>query len=461
MFPKRYFNTLFGKLFTGFCAVILLTAASVWMAAYLTQIQQNEDIGRIEWRFIARKSVDSAIGIYEFGGREALTSWLNNPRLNTNPSVYLVNEQGQEFSGRKVPDKATGMLTTLRHNPDTSFDRGTKAYVRSIEIDEQTWHIFAVRTQPFPIRLIPSNIYHFPVGLTLSLAAFFTLLVSWLLARLYTRSLNQLDKAMRHFAQGDFNTRAPTELTSANTEVSNLATVFDSMADRIQALINRQQRLFHDVSHEIRSPLARIDVALDLIRQDPKRTPKALDRIQQEVNNIDSLVESLLTYARLDNLQSLNVSVIGLADVVNSIADDLQFEAQNSQVSVVASVQGDPIINADGDLLIRALDNIARNALRHSPKGGTITLSLSENATHFIFQCQDQGTGIPEEELTNIFSPFVRGSNEATGSGFGLGLSIAKRSIVAHGGNIIAENVKPHGLNIRVTLPKSIAIKSP
>ena len=111
---NRLFNTLFGKLFAGFCLVILLTAAGVWMAAYSAQSQQNEDIGRNEWRFIAHKSVDSAVGIYEVAGRDGRISWLRNERLNTNPIVFVLDSSGREISGRKLPDKAYESLEAIR-----------------------------------------------------------------------------------------------------------------------------------------------------------------------------------------------------------------------------------------------------------------------------------------------------------------------------------------------------------
>lgn len=187
---NRLFNTLFGKLFAGFCLVILLTAAGVWMTAYSAQSQQNEDIGRIEWRFIAHKSVDSAVGIYEVAGRDGLISWLRNERLNTNPIVFVLDSSGREISGRKLPDKAYESLEAIRKLTDDPNGPPEKRLpVRTVEIDNEPCEFFAVRTVAFPVRLIPPELHHFPIALTLSLAAFFTLLVSWLLARLYTRSL--------------------------------------------------------------------------------------------------------------------------------------------------------------------------------------------------------------------------------------------------------------------------------
>lgn len=435
---NRLFNTLFGKLFAGFCLVILLTAAGVWMAAYSAQSQQNEDIGRIEWRFIAHKSVDSAVGIYEVAGRDGLISWLRNERLNTNPIVFVLDSSGREISGRKLPDKAYESLEAIRKLTDDPNGPPEKRLpVRTVEIDNEPCEFFAVRTVAFPVRLIPPELHHFPIALTLSLAAFFTLLVSWLLARLYTRSLHTLDGAMRRFADGAFDTRTSEELARGDAEVANLARVFDGMADKIESLITRQRRLFHDVSHEVRSPLA---------------------RIEKEVGNINALVESLLTYARLENGANMTKSPVGLADILEGVADDLGFEAQQKNVTVKTVLEGDPVVDADGNLIARAVDNIARNSLRHAPEDSTILLSLSSDAESFIIRCRDEGPGMPEEELAGMFSPFVRGANVRTGTGFGLGLAIARRSVTAHGGAITARNVSPHGLETEIRLPKSIEI---
>lgn len=403
---NRWFNTLFGKLFAGFCVVILLTAAGVWMAAYSAQSQQNEDIGRIEWRFIAHKSVDSAVGIYEVAGKEGLITWLLNERLNTNPIVFVLDSNGNEISGRKIPEKAYASLEAIRRLSDRSDGPPEKRLpVRTIEIDNEPCEFFAVRTVAFPVRLIPPELHHFPIALTLSLAAFFTLLASWLLARLYTRSLHTLDSAIRRFADGAFDTRTSAELSNGDAEVANLARVFDGMADKIESLITRQRRLFHDVSHEIRSPLARIEVALELARRAPERTQNSLGRIEKEVGNINALVESLLTYARLENGANMTKSPIGLADIIEGVADDLGFEAQQKNVAVKTILEGDPVINADGNLLARALDNIARNSLRHAPAQSQIVLSLSSDAESFIIRCRDTGPACPRRSSSTCSRP--------------------------------------------------------
>ena len=455
---RRYFNTLFAKLFAGFCLVILLTGAGVWLVAYTTQVRQASDLGIIEWRMSARKAVTSALSVYQYGGRDALRNWLLDETLNSQPTVFIMNEKGEELAGRKVPAKAVAMLPEVKAlaaketGPKNSYPPEA---VRTIEIEGQPWDVIAVRTTAGPIRIIPPNLYFFPIVPTLMLAVLFTLVVSWLLARLYTRNLSKLDSALRHFGEGEFDTRVAAQLASADTEVASLAAVFDRCADRIQVLINRQRRLFHDVSHEIRSPLARIDVALELARRNADSTQQQLDRIQKEVNNVDSLVDNLLTYARLDSAETaLHLDPVGLADIIEDVADNLRFEAQKKQVDVRVAIDCDPVIEANGTLLARAFENLTRNALRYAPEQSAIDLMLTEESDAYTVICRDQGPGMNAEDMAVMFNPFVRGSNEATGSGFGLGLAIAKRAVKRHGGTISARNADPHGLEITVRIPK-------
>lgn len=450
---RRYPRSLFGKLFAGLCCVIFLTGASVWLIAYTAQMRQAEEVGGIEWRFMAYKSLDTAMSIYQYAGRDQLIAWLRDPRLNTRPTVFLVNARGQELSGRAVPERAMVMLADIKTAPSDNEPSPRHRALRTIEINGEPWDVFAVRTDSFPIRLIPPGLSHFPLAAALSLALFFTFVIAWFLAHFYTRDIKKLNNAMRRFANGDFETRVAKELAGGDSEVASLARVFDAMADRISQLISRQRRLFHDVSHEVRSPLARIDVALELARRDQTRIPVSLERIQKEVETVDALIDELLTYARLDTDTEFPNEPVGLRDIMESVAEDLCFEAQKKRVRVETDFSGDPIIEADGALLARAFENLTRNALRYSPEGGVIYLSLSEDSNGYVLRCRDEGKGMPDAELDTMFNPFVRGSSEATGSGFGLGLAIAKRAVMRHGGTICARNASP-GLEITVTLPR-------
>ena len=242
---------------------------------------------------------------------------------------------------------------------------------------------------------------------------------------------------MQRFAQGELSTRVSGDIGTTDREIASLAEVFDRMAERIEQLVNRQRRLFHDVSHEVRSPL---------------------DRIEKEVGAVDQLIDGLLTYARLDAGEELPLERIELRALLDDIRETAEYEAQKRSIGVTLTIAPsleNVFLKADLSSLPRAFDNFLRNAIRYTPEGGSIELRAEPAAPGtFEILCVDQGPGIPAEELEQVFSPFVRGTREATGTGFGLGLAIARRIIKLHGGSVRAENrTDRSGLIVRTTLP--------
>ncbi len=448
-------TSLFWKIFAGLLTVILVTAAAVWGAAYYSSRQQ--EVGQLDLRWTGQKAVELALSIHHFGGRDALIEWLKSD-VNRRPTVYVISDDGSELSGRPIPKPALSSLEQIG-----KARTGSENPIKTIEIDGRPHLLIAAREELPPPRVNPLPFFHirFPTDVALATLFVLTLLVSTVLALYYTRPLRRLDAAMRRFAQGEFHTRASPGIAPADSEVAALALVFDQMAEHIEQLVRRQRRLFHDVSHEVRSPLARIAVAVDLARLDEKRTKQCLERIEREVDAIDRLIEGLLTYARYDEGPTLQKTRISMRRVHQTVLEMLAFEAEPRQVRVLAEdrLSGDVGIFANEDALLSAVSNIARNALRHSPKGGTVRLRLQESGDSVEWACADEGPGIPENELEQIFSPFVRGSKESTGTGFGLGLAIAQSAVRAHGGLIRAKNIQPHGLEVIISIPKTPAPK--
>ena len=234
---------------------------------------------------------------------------------------------------------------------------------------------------------------------------------------------------MRTFARGELQTRIAEKLQKDDADIAQLAVIFDDMAEEIQALINRQQRLFHDVSHEIRSPLARINVALALADRDPARVPQSLARIEKEVGEIDRLVDDLLTYARFDAKASLRFEDQTLDEVVRDVDDAVRFEAQDRNVTLEEHVPEGVRLAHNRLLLSRAFENILRNALRHAPEGSVIDVTLTEDADGVRWICRDRGPGVAPKDLADMFLPFFRGETQRSGTGFGLGLAIALRAV--------------------------------
>lgn len=464
---RRHFhiNSLFWRIFAGLLTVILATGIFVWLYSWVVQSRET-GVGTIDWRRSAQKAVENALIVHRYGGREQLERWLRSP-VNSDPVVYVLGRNGRELSGRRVPEPALEMLEDLREGRRPSgMSMGMHRHMRSrplaeIEIDGQPYVVFATRTDPKLVRIdpVPFN-PRYPADVAIVVGLVLTLLVAYVLALYYTRPLRRLDRAMQRFAQGELNTRVSGEIGTTDREIASLAQVFDRMAERIERLVNRQRRLFHDVSHEVRSPLARIEVALELARRDPARVPTSLDRIEKEVGAVDQLIDGLLTYARLDAGEELPLERTELRALLDEVRETAEYEAQKRNITVTLTVDAaleNAFVRADLSSLPRAFDNFLRNAIRYTPEGGVIELRALASKGQVDVLCVDQGPGIPEAELESVFNPFVRGAREATGTGFGLGLAIARRIISLHGGSVRAENRTDRtGLIVRTTLPLDV-----
>lgn len=459
MYLRPSFRSLFWRLFAGLTVVILATAALVSVTAYLTR-KQDLGIGTIDWRISGQKSVEAALLAYRYGGETGLVDWLTSPS-NHNPTVYLLAENGRELSGRPVPQLALEMLAALKEEGRLPANESDGGAVRTIEIAGHPYMVFATRTNPSPlkIRFLPMQLRGLPLVLIGFLTTLIVFGVAWVLALYYTRPLRRLDQAMERFSLGELKTRVEASIGPADDEIATLARVFDQMAERIEGLIERQRRLFHDVSHEVRSPLARIDVALELARRDPSRVASSLDRIEKEVASIDRLIEALLTYARLENNAGLREAPVDVEALLGEAGDNARFEAETRAVRVESNwgsglFEGAELLG-DGPALLRAIDNVVRNAIRFTPEGGVLELKAQCHDRTLELLCRDEGPGVPPEELPDLFRPFVRGKRESTGTGFGLGLAIAQKCVEGHKGRLEATNRTDGrtGLVVRFTLP--------
>ncbi|NRR31182.1 HAMP domain-containing protein [Oxalobacteraceae bacterium] len=285
-----------------------------------------------------------------------------------------------------------------------------------------------------------------------------SLLFAVLLAWYFSRPIRSLRQAFEAAAGGDLAPRFGAGKDKRGDELNDLGRDFDRMTARLRNLIDGQTRLLHDVSHELRSPLARLQAAIGLAHQQPEKMAASMERIERESVRMDKLVGELLTLARLEaGALSALPEEISMAELLDQIADDASFEAASARRKVVIEGDADVLVMGQTDLLGRAIENVVRNAIKHSPEGGTVQLQLDARPEkrQLHIRVLDRGPGVAPADLEAIFRPFFRSSDTLRSTeGHGLGLAIAQQVVQAHGGGISATN-RPDGggLCVEIVLP--------
>jgi two-component system OmpR family sensor kinase len=461
-----------GRLFWKFFFFILLA-----------QITATVGIGSILWleaRSHERKHsdvddsppaafrVEAAAATLRFGGIDALRHLLTQQRRR---AVYAVDEHEHELLNRPVPATALTQARALLprtpavvkevHSADGHryllFQAPVEGFDGKNHIDgEQTLRIFEGRAG-YITAVPPRDLIPF---LPLLAAIFASLIFAFLLAWYFAQPIRNLKQAFDAAAEGNLERRLSPAMGGRRDELSDLGRDFDRMTQKLRALMNSQRRLLHDVSHELRSPLARLQASIGLAVQQPEKIHESLQRIAREGGRIDKLVSELLTLSKLETgVMQTTMEAIDMQDLLGGIIDDAQFEASAKDCNVVWRGRVTGLVDGDPELLQRALENVLRNAVKYSPAGNEITLTtrLDDSKEHLTVSILDQGPGVPESELKLIFEPFYRGSNTNT-AGHGLGLAIAIRIVEAHGGGIDARNREQGGLQVDIVLPVSATI---
>jgi two-component system sensor histidine kinase CpxA len=259
-----------------------------------------------------------------------------------------------------------------------------------------------------------------------------------------------MQKTIERFGHGDFSARVNSRRAD---ELGQLGRAVDQMAERIESLLKSQRRLLQDISHELRSPLARLGVAVELARGGGN-PEAAFDRIEREADRLNMLVGELLQVTRAEgDPAGLATEPVRLDELVRVIVDDAHIEAERHKIDLdlhvcEAEMEGNP------ELLRRAIENIVRNAIRYSPEGGRVEVELKRAGSTYRIAVRDFGSGVPEEALVHIFDPFYRVEKDRgrTSGGVGLGLAIARRAVELHRGSMRASNRRP-GLLVEIDLP--------
>jgi two-component system sensor histidine kinase CpxA len=296
----------------------------------------------------------------------------------------------------------------------------------------------------------------------LLLALVVTALISGALARSITGPIFDLQATTESLAGGQLDARVPVRTLRRSDELGQFSRSLDSMAERLASLVNSRDEMLRNVSHELRSPLTRMRLAIGLIRQPAQPSPEGLERIEREIERLDGLIGGMLDMARLDSGHAdLLRERIDLGSLVASLAQDATFEAHSTGRHLDWQPPTDPCyIEGDPHWIAAAIENVVRNALRHTPRGSAVALRLQRSAEAIEVIVSDSGPGIAPEDLSRVFEPFERatGRDAASHAGTGLGLAITASVMRAHGGSVSARNrpegnTTVEGLDVRLRWP--------
>jgi signal transduction histidine kinase len=277
------------------------------------------------------------------------------------------------------------------------------------------------------------------------------------LAWYLTRPLRHLGWGLRQMQAGRLETRVAPLMGSRRDEIADLAHEFDSMAAQLQKLTESRRVLLHDISHELRSPLGRMQAAIGLLRQSPAQLDEMTERIERECGRMDALIEELLTLHRLESEapRSVERARVDLVELLEAIVEDADFEARGVGSSVECHAEGRFVTAVDGELIYRAFENVVRNAVKYTAPGTLVTVAASTSTSDgaLVVTVRDRGPGVPAHRLQAMFEPFVRVEGSEHVRGVGLGLAIARRAIELHGGQIEARPREGGGLDVEMRLP--------
>ncbi len=398
--------------------------------------------------------------VLERDGLSALEEYLEQLERSSRIRVVVFDSQGREISGRNAPPGAEALAARALRSSRVEVQPQGRMLLVAQSARAPGGEAYTMVGQ-IPGPRIGGGAQPAELALRLLVVVMMGGVVCYGLARYLTSPLARLQKATQQLAGGDLTTRVGSVLEKRGDEFADLGHDFDLMAERIEWLINSQRRLLSDISHELRSPLARLNVALELARKRAGSEAEAsLDRIEREAGRMNELISQLLGLARLDSdVESREEENISLADLVQEVAADADFEAtsQHRRVSVLESE--DCIVAGSPQLLRSAIENIVRNGLHYTDRDTRVEVRLScsriSDPGDAVVVVRDYGPGVPEEALKELFRPFYRveEARDRLSGGSGLGLAIADRIIRLHGGAVTATNVSEKGLQVEIRLP--------
>lgn len=406
-------------------------------------------------------SGQTAAEIFERNGKAAFIDYADRLEQTTSTRLFLFDGQNGEVSGRTVPEGVKELAARVAKSgkPVLKPLDGILSLAYEAAGPGKNSYIVVVQISDRPIGLFDYEPYALALHLITLLAT--AGMVCYWLARYITTPIRKLQTAARRLAEGDLRVRVGEMVGKRKDEIADLGKDFDFMAERIESLLAAQKRLLRDISHELRSPLTRLGIALELARQRTHSEAQGpLDRIGREAARLNELIGQVLVLARLESsVEKTDNESVSLLYLVQEIAADAEFEA-HSRNRTVRIVSGEAcIISGTKELLRSAIENIVRNAVHYTDEGTAVEITIRseprDGYAQALIEVRDHGPGVPDEALTDLFRPFYRvgESRDRKRGGVGLGLAIAERAVKLHGGTVEAANAPDGGLIVTVRFP--------
>ena len=446
-------SSLYWRLLIFFCAANLL---ALGVGGLLTQrfIEYTTAV-EINWSALAQ-SADQA---YESGGTAALADWSAQQRHEGIEATLY--EQGRALVPIRLPSSVQGSLQTwLDEKRDVVLQPWPNLYLAVQQVqgqDGQTRQLVALSRSHSRLRQQTRQTIFLAIQGVLSLL--FIGIIGWWVARSVARPVEAISKATRRMASGELSARVGRQDDRAHDELAALARDFDAMAERIEALVAHDRSVLQDLSHEVRSPLARLHLILDLARRskDANEAAGYFQQAEQEIARLDSMTGEMLALSRLEGgIPGVNREPVDVVALLRESVRRAELEAQARDISMTLSATSPITVSGSEVLLERAFDNLIANAIKFSPRGGQVELSMQAGVGQAELAIRDHGPGVPAAELESLFRPLFRGSNAVRADGHGLGLAIVQRVVRAHGGDIRASNAEGGGLIVRMVLPLAL-----
>jgi signal transduction histidine kinase len=454
-------SRLFWKIFLWFLVAMFLVGSTLALSVASTRNAAEDRRMRSFVDRVIHLEAEHSARVFEQEGPAELQKYLAEMNEDRPARAGLCGADGKNVLREEQDAPLSPLILRASETYETQFttDRGNRVLAQRTYGPSGKQYVFYTTLAPLPFGPFHPNLRD--LFLRIAAIVFVGVLVCLWLAHHITSPVLRLQNAVREIAAGKLNARVGAALGRRCDEIATLGHDFDQMAEHIETLMSVQRRLLQAISHELRSPLARMNVALGLGRQrSGPELQSSWDRLQKETDRLNEMISQLLTLTRLESETNVAArTTLELSMLLQEIVADADFEARSVERSVIVVLAEPLLVKANPALLRSAVENVLRNAIRYTERGTQIEVSLladvNKGGSTAIIQVSDHGPGVPEADLENIFRPFYRvaDARERETGGVGLGLAITDHAIRLYGGTVSARNAAPGGLIVELRLP--------